>query len=296
MFCSNTSFETMISNDSVKWNVLWNSVKNNNDNLNTINQCINRLIGILQKPKPNNAIMNMFRKHCKQKYIRHSTQLKKKVLQVYELDNKALQIYKQILHLCPSDKAILQIHNLIHNLAKTKKISGRMVDILMTVYPKIYNSSYYLDISNPSKVEIVSYINENVILFDIGSAYKRKMNQYSKSYFDCFGRGAGVLHKLNSGKNISIHICQFIFFIWADRFKIFEYLSSKRDVITELRYITPHQTNTHKCQNIICSSLYPIIRIKYNKVNDRVFLNSNINKKKRKWNNQKFINLTYYQK
>lgn len=174
---------------------------------------------------------------------------KKKVYDKNELSTKAKFVYEHILKKCPTDNDILKIYNLIQNgvTYDSKKISGRTIDTLVTQVPKYSNACYYLDVTNPNDIFIVESLDhkkkKKIILFDIGSSYRKKMQQYSKAYFDCFKRGELVSHKLENGEYINISLCQYNFFIWASHFKVFEYLMKIIDTITNFKQIKKKRTN-----------------------------------------------------
>jgi hypothetical protein len=172
----------------------------------------------------------------------------KKVLHKSELKIRGLEIYKEILDLCPSDEELLRIKRLVGiGPSIAKKVSGRTIDTLVTRFPRYYNVCYYLDVTDKDNITIVSNCSDTsrkTMLFDIGSSYRMKMHQYSKTYFDCFGRGDEVLHTLQSGDKLNISLCQFMFFIWAERFKVFEFLDREFDNIVVIRQQS--QKNTYE--------------------------------------------------
>jgi hypothetical protein len=173
----------------------------------------------------------------------------KKVLQPKDLKIRAGEIYKEILQMCSTDGELLRIKNLIDNGPElAKKVSGRTIDTLVTRFPRYNNVCYHLDVTNPKKPSIIQEKDitpdKVITLFDIGSSYRHKMHQYSKTYFDCFGRGDEVEHTLTCGTKIRISICQFTFFIWADRFKVFEFLDQEYLKIVVVRQHS--QKNTYK--------------------------------------------------
>jgi len=172
----------------------------------------------------------------------------KRVLLVENLSLRAHQIYSQILLSCPSDSDILAIKQLIDDgPSLNKKVSGRTIDTLVTRFPKYHNVFYYLDVSDKKDTKIVPYSEADgrqIILFDIGSSYRSKMHQYSKTYFDCFGRGDEVKHILSTGEAVHISLCQFTFYIWASRFRVFEFLQDEFESIIVVRQQS--QKNTYK--------------------------------------------------
>ena len=167
----------------------------------------------------------------------------KRLLQVDELSLKATQTYRHIINNCPTDESLLAIKRLIDDGPNKalKKISGRTIDTLVTRFPRYHNVCYYLDVTDKDNAVIVPYSmirkhkNKEFILFDIGSSYRKKMHQFSKAYFDCFGRGDEVSHISESGVVINISLCQYTFFIWASRFKVFEFLQKELDRVIVVR-------------------------------------------------------------
>ena len=161
-----------------------------------------------------------------------------------DICTKSQAIYAYIVRECPTDEAIMFIKNFIEEgcMTMSKKISGRTIDTLVTRFPKYHNVCYYIDATDPDHTFIVADDVKhdparNIILFNIGASYRKKMQQYSKTFFDCFARGKEVAHQLQSGKTINISLCQFMFFIWATKFKVFEFLADRLDDIVSVRQL-----------------------------------------------------------
>jgi len=164
----------------------------------------------------------------------------KRVLQPQDLSIKANGVYQHILRHCPADQDLLAVLKMIDAgpYAQDLKISGRTVDTLMTRFPKYHNVCYYLDVTDPDHSTILggeSTPGRTVILFDIGSSYRNKMHQYSKTYFDCFARGDVVEHTLSCSRKINISMCQFMFYLWARRFQVFEFLKAEFERVIVVR-------------------------------------------------------------
>ena len=160
---------------------------------------------------------------------------KKKQLSIEELPVRGLEVYKEILFQCTDDRVL---HIMSISQQHQLKWSGRTIDTLVTRFHLSNNCSYYLDITDGYPCQIVDthqIPGRVVILFDVGDAYMHKMNQYSKNYFDCFARGDEVLHPLKNGQVIPISLCQFMFFYWADAFKVLEFLSLQHDTVVTMR-------------------------------------------------------------
>jgi hypothetical protein len=154
------------------------------------------------------------------------------------LSDKASFAYNEILRYCNTDKKLLSILDLIANGPTSMKISGRIIDTLVTRFSRYENVCYYLDVTDPVNSEIVteaSIEGRNIILFDVSASYRKQMQIYSKMYFDCFSRGIRVKHTLGDGSIRTFSICKVNFFIWASRFKVFDFLEKRIDKIIEVR-------------------------------------------------------------
>lgn len=178
-----------------------------------------------------------------------STTYHKRTLQKHDLKIRAVEIYKEILQMCGTEKELLRIKSLIDDGPEVmKKISGRTIDTLVTRFPRYHNVCYYLDVTDPKNTFIVDSERggpgKRVVLFDIGGSYRQKMHQYSKMYFDCFGRGDEVDHRLESGQVLKLSLCQYTFFVWADRFKVFDFLEQEYSKIVLVRQQS--QKNSYK--------------------------------------------------
>lgn len=198
--------------------------------------------------KANIKIITSWYMRSKNLNVKTTVTYYKRVLTVDELPTRAKEIYEQIIHQCPTDEDILKVKKLIdEGPPVNKKVSGRTIDTLVTRFPRYHNVCYYLDVTDPKNTFIVKHSEapgRKIMLFDIGSSYRKKMHQYSKTYFDCFGRGDEVQHKLSNGTTVNISICQFTFFIWASRFKVLEFLKDEFDRVIVVRQQS--QKNTYK--------------------------------------------------
>ncbi len=237
-----------------QWDNLMSAIENDNKTyLDTFREFLGSCMGI---ENLNIFFICNWYVHSKKTIVSISTISSKSSIVPIDLLPKTRMIYNKILQECPTDSDILRIYNLIHNgPCSDLKISGRTIDLLVTKYPKYYPASYYLDVTDPDNVYIIQYpfpSKRTIILFDLVSAYHTKMHQLSKTYFDCFCRGSLVQHKLLSGKYIDISLCQFMFYIWADRFKVFDFLISVLPYIVKLRDKQPMKiqpVNTVSCLN-----------------------------------------------
>ena len=174
---------------------------------------------------------------------------KKKQLAIDELSVRGKEVYKEILYQCTDDRVL---HIMEISQQHQLKWSGRTIDTLVTRFHLSNNCSYYLDITDGYPCHLVDTHNipdRMVILFDVGDAYMHKMNQYSKNYFDCFARGDEVLHPLKNGQVIPISLCQFMFFYWADAFKVLEFLSLQHDTVVSMRKKHQQLKDANKSHN-----------------------------------------------
>lgn len=175
----------------------------------------------------------------------------KKKSTVDQLGLRGRDVYNSIIKELNTDDKIMHIHNLIYRGHDfLKKYSGRTIDTLTTRFQRYRNTCYYIDTTNKQNpVYCDTVTNEqlksgNLIFFDIGESYRQKMAQYSKTYFDCFGRGYRVLHTLQSGKTLYLSLCQYVFFIWASKFLVFHFLEKNLADIVTIRQMT--QKNSYK--------------------------------------------------
>jgi hypothetical protein len=138
-------------------------------------------------------------------------------------------IYKYITQWLPKDRDLRTVYNMF--TGGSGSTSGRTIDTLVTRFTKLNESSYYLDLTD-NDIKIVSgyETGRNIIIFDINASYKSKLQQFSKTYFDCFKRGNTVAHQMKDGSVLPISLCQFTFYVWAKNFKILDFLDTQSDV------------------------------------------------------------------
>lgn len=177
--------------------------------------------------------------HINQSEIRMTTNHKKRVVSSSELNEPALFAYQHICKECPDDESILEIQQLIsRGPIPDCKISGRMMDTVMTAFSKFRDTTYYLDETDPSNTFIVDYVEKpgrKIILFDVAVSYKSMMRRFSKAYFDCFGRGDETVHTLQNGSLLLIILCQFTYFIWAKRYCVFIFIQQQLPHVITIR-------------------------------------------------------------
>lgn len=178
-----------------------------------------------------------------------------------QLSVRGAEVYKELLSLC-SETELVRIQELIKFYQN--RWSGRTIDALVTRFHYTNRVSYYLDVTDLSAVCIVKEPiapGRTIKLFDIGEGYRSKMIQYSKTYFDCFARGVPVLHRLSDGTDLAISLCQSMFFIWADRHKIFDFLQNEEPNVMSLKRnrkkTASNQTKSTAPVGVIASTWLP---------------------------------------
>lgn len=179
-----------------------------------------------------------------------------------QLSEKSMCIYQLILKVCKDDEGLSVIKRLTTNSPFTKpgdqkddvkKLSGRSLDAMVTelVNKNTLEPTYLVNIHNGNIIElprkngqrytdpsVTASIaatgpgddNENLSgyqYFNVAASYRRMMAQYSKTYFDCFARGDVVIHRSENNTVFNIALAQYMFFIWAKKYGVFEYLRQK---------------------------------------------------------------------
>jgi hypothetical protein len=198
---------------------------------------------------------------------------KKKIIKESKLDLRGRALLKKIKNM--DESHVMNIYNLMNNNSETsKKRSGRTLDTLVTIYTKLRDASYYLNIKTK---EVFLEYQDGCELINIANKYKHNMFTYSKEYFDCFARGDDTEIKLSTG-SIFISLGKFNFFYWADKLQLLKYLELKYDDIVSVR-----QQNQNKNKN------------KQKNTKKRKFKNQFIKiKKKKKKKTQTYV--TFYKK
>ena len=226
--------------DTCDWANLISTVEDN-DRKRNISARIKNLCG------DNIELGDIINKRLHKFNLSYSIEYEKTRIKVSDLSLKAYQVYTYILKECPTDNDLYEIQNFINNgSALFKRSSGRTIDTLMTRFQRYHNVCYYLDVTDPKHPIMCDKYEEgkNMILFDIGASYRQKMHQFSKTYFDCFGRGYEVEHHLNNNQIMYISLCKFTFFIWARRFLVFKFLQKHLHKVIIVRQYS--QKNLYK--------------------------------------------------
>jgi len=137
-----------------------------------------------------------------------------------------------------------------------QRLSGRVIDALMTKYPRFHDVHYYVDVTDPDHTRFVpreqyaEYLGKNpqcrLSLLNISSAYTTYMNSYSKSCFDPFGRGREVTVRLSSGGEVTFSLCRLMYFRWARKFHVFDYLRHNYDKIASVQREDQSRQRQHR--------------------------------------------------
>lgn len=164
--------------------------------------------------------------------------LKKIIVDANDMSYKQREIYNSLIL---EDNLEADIHwmntqsiNDLIGAPDGQRVSGRVVDSLMTKYPKFSDVHYYIDVTNADDTiyierdDYVKYMDENpsakLLLFNISSAYRSYMNLYSKTFFDPFSRGVEVIYKLSNGEYVTFSMCKLIFYRWCRKYHVFDFL------------------------------------------------------------------------
>ena len=122
-------------------------------------------------------------------------------------------------------EALLKEHDIdaqIMRLNESKNVSGRILDSLVTKFPKVSDVTYY--VSNGTFYQ-TKPDNVNCIEVNLADSYTSHIKDYSKSCFDPFGRGHDILHTTKSGQKIPFSLCRFMFHRWAEKYCVYQFLN-----------------------------------------------------------------------
>lgn len=158
--------------------------------------------------------------------------MKKAIVEPHQLNGRELEVYHRIIAL--GDQ--LQEHLIWMDKALSQRISGRMVDSLMTKYPTYCDVYYYIDETTiPSRYVSYKEGNSSMRLFNIATSYRSYMNRYTKQLFDPFGRGTEVLHRQKDGQYITFSLCKVMFYLWARKNHVLDFLLENYENITRVQ-------------------------------------------------------------
>lgn len=187
-------------------------------------------------PQAIRQFADLYLSRVKDMSLQVSCQPKKRTVQVDELNSKQLRTYNKLLKSPSLQDDIVWM--LSHN---TNKISGRVMDALMTKYPNKVDAHYYIDVTDSPHTEFIAkedYQPNNhrhIILFSLTSSYKSQMRRYSKAFFDPFGRGVNVMHPLGNGQYLDFSMCKLIFYQWARKNHVFDFLNHYYDDVVSVQ-------------------------------------------------------------
>ena len=162
------------------------------------------------------------------------------VLEPKALKRDAKRAYDYILKACPTDEDVLRIKSLIDRA----EFSGRVIDTFVTQYVEAHNVCYFVDGSG--RIVNGRTLGQRASRINVFESYRNHMSRFSKPFFDCFGRGDNVAHTLRSGEKVVLSLCKFPFYIWADRFAVFDYLRLVLPNLVAMRTRMKSQTKKTK--------------------------------------------------
>lgn len=168
------------------------------------------------------------------------------VKDVAELNDKEREIYHGLLRQLDHDEdRLVRLWKLVRDGPETKHhVSGRVIDTLVTKFPRMNEVSYYLDFSDAVHGcgryvprEEVSRLKHKSHLhyFSICSSYRNQMRLHGKAFFDPFGRGTEVYHRLSDGSWMLFSLCKFAFFLWAQQHAVFAFLDRHFEEVTRVQ-------------------------------------------------------------
>ena len=152
---------------------------------------------------------------------------KRPIVRPEQLESKENELYQALLKQGNLEEKIIKMH------ATAPRVSGRILDSLVTKYPRHVRAIYYIDTNQrycgshkPAEVR------KSV---DLGLAYKAQIRKYSKNCFDPFGRGHDLLHETKDGRCVLFSLCKFMFHCWAERNHVYSYLAEHYEEVTRVQ-------------------------------------------------------------
>ena len=175
--------------------------------------------------------------------------MKKIIIKPNEMSYKQREIYETLLQDPHLERDIIwmksQNLNDLIGAPSNQRVSGRVIDSLMTKYPRFSDVHYYIDVTDLNNTIYVprdcynDYCKRNpnriLRLFNISSEYRSYMNLYSKTFFDPFSRGVEVLHEMSDGKFVTFSMCKLMFYRWSKKYHIFDFLKSNYVKISQIQ-------------------------------------------------------------
>ena len=154
-----------------------------------------------------------------------------------EISEKEKQIYEDLLKDPTIDQQIGRLQS------ETRLVSGRILDSLVTKYPNVADTNYYLVDGKFSALKPATGDFEQV---DLCESYKSHIKKYTKACFDPFGRGHDILHVTKSGQVIPFSLRRFMFHRWAERYGVYDFLAHHFDEVASLQRKGQQQARMQK--------------------------------------------------
>lgn len=111
------------------------------------------------------------------------------------------------------------------------EFSGRILDSVVTKFPKQHTALYYIDERGYQKTRTSDRATE----VNIALAYKEQVSLYSKSCFDPFGRGHDILHETSDGRWLLFSLCKFLFHRWAQSIHLYDFLRDNLAILAQMQ-------------------------------------------------------------
>ena len=150
-----------------------------------------------------------------------------------DLSGKPRHIYETFRSRVP-DVLLLQLKTYLTE----NPFSGRAMDMFLTSSVYINNLHYFHTVGHRG---YSLQARNNHVRFNISLSYQSKLKFYTKTYFDCFGRGCVVIDTLSNGTVIHVPIAQYIFYEWAYKHMVIEFMLGTvvSAGIQSIKYSTP---------------------------------------------------------
>ena len=156
----------------------------------------------------------------------------KRILSPDQLDTEGRRAYDYVLRQCDTDAKLRDMLTFVQR-GSSRKVSGRTVEAVVTRYPRHHPLRYWW---HEASRRVVASPGPGVVLFDLATEYATQLRLWSKTYFDCFGRGDPVRHTMRDGEVLQLPLCQLIFFLWARRTGLLGFIEQHE---TRLRAFQP---------------------------------------------------------
>jgi hypothetical protein len=204
------------------------------------------------------------------------------ILHLDSMTQKQKEIYNQLTSDPKFEETLTWMHTKtlseLIGVPAGQRVSGRVIDSLMTKYPKHADVHYYIDITDTNNTryvprELFSKASQDktrkFTLFNISSEYRTHMALYSKTFFDPFGRGLNVIHQTPSGEMTEFSMCKLRFYMWARRYHVFDFLKERYEDIARIQkddQLRQRRNRQRKRTSSQMSEKEPHVRMKYRHV------------------------------